>query len=98
MEAFEAFIDPAVAANVHCWIDGPPGSDPRYRVFYGWKGLTGELQWVAEFIQAPYTLAGFRAHWLALAVNAVVGKHISLKQEGLETLADWSEEDENLGF
>ena len=98
MEGFESFIDPAVSANIRGWIEGTPGSNPKYRVLYDWKGPAEELQWVAKFMQAPYVLTGYRAHWVALAVNAVIGKHISLKQERLENLTDRSEEDEDLGF
>lgn len=97
METFESFITPTVSAKNLGWIGGSP-SKPTYRVLYDWKSPREETQWVTEFLKAPYALTGYRAHWVALAVDSVVGMHISLRQERLEDLVDPSEGDQDLGF
>ena len=75
-----------------------PPPTTTYRVIYNWTGPAEEAFWTAEFIRIPYTLTGHRAHWIALAVDRVVGKTISLKQETKWDFIEPSSSDEDLGF
>lgn len=71
-----------------------------YRVVYIWDDHDVEAEWVAQFVQTPYKLTGYRAHWVALAVDRVMSEYVLLKRERVGDLRDdvEDENDQDLGF